>query len=93
MAERLTGTPPVTVIELAELGAGAARLGRPRRRRRQADGAGRRPGRVRIPTYKATYTGLLKLFLDQFSAGELHGTTAVALMLGGSASTTPWRGS
>ena len=37
------------------------------------------------PTYKATYTGLLKLFLDQFGAGELHGTTAVALMLGGSA--------
>ena len=34
------------------------------------------------PTYKATYTGLLKLFLDQFGAGELHGTTAVALMLG-----------
>ena len=34
------------------------------------------------PTYKATYTGLLKLFLDQFAAGELHGTTAVALMLG-----------
>ncbi|HEY5888902.1 MAG TPA: hypothetical protein VIT24_14290, partial [Acidimicrobiales bacterium] len=25
---------------------------------------------------------LLKLFLDQFAAGELHGTTAVALMLG-----------
>jgi FMN reductase len=36
------------------------------------------------PTYKATYTGLLKLFLDQFGAGELHGTTAIPLMLGGS---------
>src|SRR5918997_288581 len=36
------------------------------------------------PTYKATYTGLLKLFLDQFAAGELHGTTAIPLMLGGS---------
>jgi FMN reductase len=34
------------------------------------------------PTYKATYTALLKLFLEQFAAGELHGTTAVALMLG-----------
>jgi FMN reductase len=35
------------------------------------------------PTYKATYTGLLKLFLDQFEAGELHGTIAIPLMLGG----------
>ena len=38
------------------------------------------------PTYKATYTGLLKLFLEQFGAGELHGTTAIALMLGASPS-------
>lgn len=36
------------------------------------------------PTYKATYTGLLKLFLDRFSVGQLGGI-AVPLMLGGSA--------
>lgn len=36
------------------------------------------------PTYKASYTGLLKLFLDQFSAGSLAGTVAIGLMLGGS---------
>lgn len=35
------------------------------------------------PTYKATYTGLLKLFLDQFAGGTgLQGVTAVPLMLG-----------
>jgi len=35
------------------------------------------------PTYKATYTGLLKLFLDQFAGGTgLRGVTAVPLMLG-----------
>jgi len=34
------------------------------------------------PTFKATYSGLLKLFLDQFAAGELANTPAVALMLG-----------
>ncbi len=34
------------------------------------------------PTYKATYTGLLKLFLDQFGTGELVGTIGVPLMLG-----------
>ncbi|TWG95088.1 FMN reductase [Nocardioides sp. J9] len=37
---------------------------------------------VASPTYKATYTGLLKLFLDRFGAGELTGVT-VPLMLGG----------
>lgn len=35
------------------------------------------------PTFKATYTGLLKLFLDQFATGEgLRGVVAVPLMLG-----------
>ena len=37
---------------------------------------------VASPTYKATYTGLLKLFLDRFGAGSLTGT-AVPVMLGG----------
>lgn len=39
---------------------------------------------VASPTYKATYTGLLKSFLDWFPADALLGTTAVPLMLGGS---------
>lgn len=34
------------------------------------------------PTYKATYTGVLKLFLDQFPSGGLSGITAVPLRLG-----------
>lgn len=38
---------------------------------------------VASPTYKATYTGLLKLFLDRFGAGSLASVTAVPLMLGG----------
>ena len=38
---------------------------------------------VATPTYKATYTGLLKLLFDQIAAGELHGTQAVPLMVGG----------
>jgi FMN reductase len=38
---------------------------------------------VASPTYKATYTGLLKLFLDRISTGGLAGVTAVPLMLGG----------
>lgn len=36
------------------------------------------------PTYKASYTGLLKLFLDQFATGDgLKDVTAIPLMLGG----------
>lgn len=38
---------------------------------------------VASPTYKATYTGLLKLFLDRFAAGSLAGTTTVPVMMGG----------
>jgi FMN reductase len=38
---------------------------------------------VASPTYKGSYTGLLKLFLDRIGAGALAGVTAVPLMLGG----------
>ncbi len=38
---------------------------------------------VASPTYKATYTGLLKLFLDRFRAGALAGVEAIPLQLGG----------
>ena len=38
---------------------------------------------VASPTYKATYTGLLKLFLDQFATGTgLEGVVAVPVQLG-----------
>lgn len=35
------------------------------------------------PTYKATYSGLLKVFLDRIGTGALAGTAAVPLLLGG----------
>ena len=38
---------------------------------------------VASPTYKATYSGLLKVFLDRFAGGSLAGTTAVPILLGG----------
>ena len=34
------------------------------------------------PTYKATYTGLLKAFLDRYGNNGLAGVTAVAVMVG-----------
>ena len=38
---------------------------------------------VASPTYKATYTGLLKVFLDRMGSNALDGVVAVPLMLGG----------
>jgi FMN reductase len=35
------------------------------------------------PTYKATYSGLLKGFLDRFGTGSLAGKRAVPILLGG----------
>ncbi|WP_416954404.1 NADPH-dependent FMN reductase [Nocardioides sp. T5] len=40
---------------------------------------------VASPTYKATYTGLLKSFLDRFGGDALSGVTAVPVMTGASA--------
>jgi FMN reductase len=37
---------------------------------------------VASPTYKATYTGLLKSFLDWFSTTDLAGVTVVPVMVG-----------
>jgi FMN reductase len=34
------------------------------------------------PTYKATYTGLLKVFLDRYPANGLAGVTAIPLLTG-----------
>lgn len=38
---------------------------------------------VASPTYKATYTGLLKAYFDRFGSNALAGVTAVPVMLGG----------
>ncbi|WP_285314255.1 NAD(P)H-dependent oxidoreductase [Pseudarthrobacter sp. fls2-241-R2A-168] len=37
------------------------------------------------PTYKATYTGLLKAFLDRYPANALAGVTAIPVQTGGDA--------
>ncbi len=84
VAERLTGEPPASVIELAELGPALLAWGDPAVEAAKQTVTAAELVIFASPTFKATYTGLLKLFLDQFGAGELHGTTAVALMLGAS---------
>ena len=66
----MTGSPPDTVIELSELGPGLLGWGDPAvaEAKQQVLKAGDLLV-VATPTYKGTYTGLLKLFLDQFAAG------------------------
>ena len=81
--EAMTGSPPDAVIEVSELGPGLLGWGDPAvaEAKRQVLDAGELLV-VATPTYKGTYTGLLKLFLDQFGAGELAGQPTVPLMLG-----------
>ena len=77
----LVGAEPDLVVDLATLGAGLVDW-----TDKEVDELVAQVGRadlvvVACPTYKATYTGLLKLFLDRFALGQLGGV-AVPLMLG-----------
>jgi FMN reductase len=69
------------VIEVSELGAGLLGWGDP------AVGAALDTIRgadvlvVATPTFKATYTGLLKLLLDQIGGGELGGLPAIPVQV------------
>ena len=84
VARRLTDREPSHVIELTELGPGLLGFGDPDVGAAKELVLGAGLVVFASPTYKATYTGLLKLFIEQFGAGELAGTTAIPLMLGGS---------
>jgi FMN reductase len=82
VARRISGRDPDTVIDVIGLGAGLLGWGDP------AVAAAVEAVRacdvliVASPTFKATYTGVLKLFLDQFQAGALSGVIAFPVMLG-----------
>ena len=84
VARELTGAEPDLVVDLATLGpvlldwkdAAVADL--------VAEVGGADLVIVASPTFKGTYTGLLKLFLDRFAVDGLRGV-AVPLMLGGGA--------
>lgn len=83
VAEHLgNGGAPEPVVDVVDLGAGLLAPTDP-----VVAGAVERVRAVDVlvvasPTYKATYTGLLKLFLDRFPAAALDGVQAVPLMLG-----------
>lgn len=84
-AERLAAAlgADATVIEVAELGPGLLGWGDPTVAHAVATVQGTDIVIAASPTFKSTYTGLLKLFLDQFAtATGLAGQVGIPLMLG-----------
>ena len=84
VAVALAGKRPDETIDLADLGseihdASSARVADAKRHVLQSDLLV-----VASPTYKGSYTGLLKVFLDRFGRDELNGITAIPVMLGAS---------
>ncbi|EXG80908.1 NADPH-dependent FMN reductase [Cryptosporangium arvum] len=83
VARELTGQEPGSVVDVITLGAGLlgwgdAGVAAAVESVRSADVAV-----FASPTFKASYTGVLKLFLDQFATAEgLAGVVAVPVMLG-----------
>jgi FMN reductase len=80
-AAGLAGADRVTV-DLAEGGPELFDWSSTRVRRAVDDVRGCALAVVASPTYKASYTGLLKAFLDWFSTTDLSGVTVVPLMVG-----------
>jgi FMN reductase len=83
VAERLTGSPSATVVDLVDLGPALLDWSSSEVAARLETLMASDMAVFASPTYKGTFTGLLKLFLDRIGTGALAGKPAVALMLGG----------
>jgi FMN reductase len=83
VAERLGDGPPDVVVDVVDLGAGLLDWQDQATEEAVASVRSADVAVVASPTYKAAYTGLLKLFLDRFPSNGLAGVVAVPLMLGG----------
>ena len=77
------GAPAPHVIEVGELGTGLLTPGDPATAAAVTALAGARLLVVATPTYKGSYTGVLKVLLDQLPARALAGTTAVPVVTAG----------
>jgi FMN reductase len=82
VARRLTAAEPDVVIDVVRLGAGLLALGDPAVTAAVASVRECDLLVVASPTFKASYTGVLKCFLDQVPGGGLAGITAFPVMLG-----------
>jgi FMN reductase len=83
VAARLTDRAADVVIDLADFGPRLLTWGDDEVARAIAQVQAATAVVVASPTYRASYTGLLKLFLDQIPSGGLAGVVAFPLMLGG----------
>jgi FMN reductase len=82
LATALAGQDPDLVVDLATVGPGLLDWSDPDVVRLVAEVGAADLVVVASPTYKGTYTGLLKLFLDRFAGGTGLTGLAVPLMLG-----------
>jgi FMN reductase len=82
VARKLTGAEPDLVLDLIELGPALLELGHPAIAERVQMVQRTDVVVFASPTFKATYTGVLKLFLDQIPTDGLAGVTAFPVMLG-----------
>lgn len=82
VARELSGGEPDLVVDLATLGASLLDWGSAEVTELVAKVGGADLVVVASPTYKGTYTGLLKLFLDRFAGGTGLRGLAVPLLLG-----------
>lgn len=82
VAEKLTGGAPDYVLDIVDLGAGLLEWGNSNVAAAVEAVQGLDVVVFASPTYKATYTGLMKLFLDQIPQDGLAGITALPVMLG-----------
>jgi FMN reductase len=79
-----TGAPAGhLVVDLAEHAASLFDWAEPGLSRLTAEVAAAELAVFASPTYKASYTGMLKAFLDRYGAGGLSGSVAVPVMTGG----------
>lgn len=84
VVERLTERAPDLVVDLVDLGPGLLDWSSPAVAGTVANVQASSLVVFASPTYKGSYTGLLKLFLDRVGTGALAGlAAAVPLMLGG----------
>ena len=79
----ITGRDPDERIDLVDLGAGLLDWSSPATAEKVELLASADLAVIASPTYKASFTGLLKLFLDHVRAGQLTTVTVVPLMVAG----------
>ena len=82
VARKLTGAEPDIILDLVDLGPALLEFGHAKVTEAVQSVQRARVVVVASPTFKATYSGLLKLFLDQIPSDGLAAVTAFPVMLG-----------